>query len=131
MRHRHGDQRLRDMFNRRAQPVAGFIDPGEHRGLRQFQGKQLGNELRAACQRQQLAVGQMHRQCAHVRAVLHNFGDAIGKGALVYRAAGATQLPCAMFGDVVARHRNVEHLPTLMNPRLGCIQGRSARAMLR
>ncbi len=32
MRYRRGDPRLGDTFHRRAQPLAEFINPGQHRG---------------------------------------------------------------------------------------------------
>ena len=36
-----------------------------------------------------------------------------------------------MLGDLVARHRNIEHLPTLMHLRFSGIQGCAARAVPR
>ena len=132
MRHRNVNQRLSNAFNVRAQPCAGLTDPGEHRGRRDRQRKQLGNELRSAPQRQQLAFSQMRRQRPHVRTVLHNLGHVLRKLALVQLPAGAMHLLRTMFGDLITSNRYVEYLPALVHHRISRHQPDTARgAMLR
>ena len=120
MCHGNVDQRLRNTFNVWAQSRACFPDPSEHRGRRDLQCKQLGYELWTASQRQQLAFAQVHRQRAHVRTILHDLGHAVEKLPLVLLPAGATQLPRAMFGDLVARDQYVKHAPPLVQPGMCC-----------
>ena len=115
----------------RPQQPAGLSDPREHRRRRNRQAIQLRNQLRATRKRQQLTVGQMHRQGTHVRAILNEFAHTVGKSALVQLPAGATQLPRAMFGDLVTRNRNVEHLPLLVHLRISREQRRTALRAVR
>ena len=122
VRHRCDDERLGNVCNLRPQQPTGLIDPRDHRGRRNRQAKQLRNQLRATRERQQLTVGQMHRQGVHVRAILNEFAHAVGKLALVRLPTGAAQLPRAMFGDLVTRNRNVEYLPSLVHLRISRYQ---------
>ena len=121
MRHGNVDQRLRNTVNVWAQPRACFPNPGEHRGWRDLQCKRLSDELCTTCQRQQLAFPPVHRRRAYVRTILHDLGHAVGKLALVLLPAGATPLPRAMFGDLVARDRYLKHVLPLVQPGIRCL----------
>lgn len=127
MHHRRFDQGLRDAPNRRLQHPARLINSRQQRGWRNFQSIQVGDQLRAARERQQLALRQMNGQRANVRPVLHRLAHARGKSTLVQFAARALQSQGALFDHFVTHHRNVEHLSTRRNLRVGQRQELPAR----
>ena len=129
----HGqvDQQLGNVSDLGQQYPARLIAPGAHRARRDAQSIQFGDQVCAAQERQQLAVGQVHRQCAHVRAILHGFAHVGGKFALMHLPADAVSLPRAVFGDEVTGHGDVDDLPTFVQRLSGLRQRGPALAVLR
>ena len=90
VRYRHINQSLRNACNVRQQQHTGLVNPRAHRRRRNRQPLQLGDELCATPERQQLPLGQMHRECAHVRcriAQLQSRLREIGVAATAHRCS--------------------------------------------